>query len=373
MSQNNTNRDKKIRSILERSSNINAQNLQKYIDKKLSKEELHEVEKQLLNSDFATEALEGFENADFKVNITASTNQLNKEIKKYNKERGFYKTNYRYFYAAASVILIFGISFSLTRSLKKDEFVEQNTISDISQSKQTTNEETPILALNKDKELIEKLKNEEITEMKASRNEVKIENNRALNQDKSETEQDFSTSDIWITKKEKIENSADEIIPLDSFERTTTSPTTTNIEQLADDDYNFFSDNEQKNKSTRNQKSSTELLSDAMQSYENKKYTEANLLFDSYLIANPTNAQALYFGGMSYYDNDNYSKSIPLLEKFLIQKSNILYQKNHQDAEWYLANSYLKVKQKQKAKTILQKIAKSNSKYSNQAKSLLKN
>jgi len=78
MSQNNTNREKKIRSILERSSNIDVQTLQKYIDKKLTKEELHEVEKQLLNSDFAAEAAEGFANADFKVNIAASTNQLNK-------------------------------------------------------------------------------------------------------------------------------------------------------------------------------------------------------------------------------------------------------------------------------------------------------
>lgn len=395
MSQTNTNREKKIRSILERSSNIDVQTSQKYLDKKLTKEELHEVEKQLLNSDFAAEAIEGFENADFKVNIAASTNALNKEIKKYNKERGFYKKDYRVFYAAASVVLIFAVLFGLFR-LADTNFssgnlaMESKSEATINQSITTKDENlssNQYEIIPNEKDLITKLKEEEITEVKANKNSTQNSrfknNDLALNQDK--TEQDFSTSDIWITKREKIDNEKDEIISSNNLDQiivsspalsentqmNNDSSITANTEQLADDDFIFFSESN-KNKMARNAKSSTEILFDAMQSYENKKYTEAGLLFDSYLVTNPNNAQALYFGGVSYYENHDYKKVIPLLTKFLNQKSNIVYQKNHQYAEWLLANSYLNIKQKQKAKMLLQKIANSTSKYSNEAKSLLK-
>lgn len=402
MSQTNTNREKKIRSILERSSNIDVQTLQKYIDKKLTKEELHEVEKQLLNSDFATEAVEGFANADFKVNIAASTNALNKEIKKYNKQRGFYKTDYRVFYAAASVALVFVVLFALMRGLERDEFTEQDAfdISEATQNAKEAKEEAEnSIALNEEKEisdksdkgLIEKLKNEEIQEVKTNKSSNQTttfkDNNLALSKEESRAEKDFSTSDIWVTKKEKVETKNDEIntsnnagavvaaSPIVTANRQMNydSSTTENTGQLADDDYNLFSNSDKKRaKMSENKKSPKEILFDAMQSYENKKYTEATLLFDSYLITNPNDAQGLYFGGMSYYENHNYKKAIPLLEKFLKQKSSIIYQKNNQEAEWYLANSYLQANQKQKAKTLLEKIANSNTTYSNQAKSVLK-
>jgi len=401
MSQTNTNREKKIRSILERSSNIDVQTLQKYIDKKLTKEQLHEVEKQLLNSDFANDAVEGFANADFKVNIAASTNALNKEIKKYNKERGFYKIDYRVFYAAASVALIFVVLFGLfklvdTNFSSSDLAMESKSEAAVNQSAITKNEN---LALNDEetisneteKDLIEKLKSEQIEEVKANKNsnqsDAKIDNNLALSKDEARAEKDFSTSDIWVTKKEKVQTKNDEINTSNNLEGVAASPivsanrqmgydssTTENIEQLEDDDYTIFSDSDKSKraKMSENKKSPKEILFDAMQSYENKKYTEAILLFDSYLITNPNDEQGLYFGGMAYYENHNYKKTIPLLEKFLKQKSSITYQKNSQEAEWSLANSYLKTNQKQKAKTLLEKIANSNHTYSNQAKSLLK-
>ncbi|WP_338769394.1 tetratricopeptide repeat protein [Bernardetia sp. ABR2-2B] len=395
MSQTNTNREKKIRSILERSSNIDVQTLQKYIDKKLTKEELHEVEKQLLNSDFASEAVEGFANADFRVNIAASTNQLNKEIKKYNKERGFYKTDYRVFYAAASVALISVVIFGLFRFANTTSFTSNDlaTKSEPTISNDTVSENNN-LALNKEEpldkktedELIEKLKYEDVSQAEVNKNSnqntEKNYNNLALDRDKSHTRQDFSTSDVWVSKKEKI-NKDDQITSSGNSEQMIASSpisanrqmndsVSTNIDQLADDDYDFFSNTDKKNNLRSNQKSSKEILFDAMRAYDNKKYTDAIFLFDSYLITNPNDAQALYFGGVSYYENHNYSKSISLLEDFLKQKSSMIYQKHNQDAEWYLANSYLKTNQKQKAKTVLQKIANSGSKYASQAKSLLK-
>ncbi len=370
MSQTNTN--KKIRSILERSSNINAQTLQKYTNKKLSKEEQHEIEKQLLNSSFASEALEGFENADFKVNIVASTHELNKEIKKYNKERGFYKNDYRILYAAASVALIFVVLLGMFHFIDiKPSSGTMAMESKTAQIERATNEEQSELSdLALDKEEIE---NDEIIKTEISKKDEipnKItEQNTTLTLDKEITAQkDFSTSDIWITK---VENDSTSVFggseSVESSPNINENVTTINIEQLADDDNILI-----EKKYDRSEKKLENKLFEALQAYENKKYTEANLLFDSYLVSNPNDAQALYFGGMSYYENHNYKKGISLLEKFLKQKNSIIYQKNHTDAEWYLANSYLKTKQKQKAKSLLQKIADSNSKYSSQATSLLK-
>ena len=387
MSQTNTNREKKIRSILERSSNIDVQTLQKYVDKKLTKEELHEIEKQLLNSDFAAEAAEGFANADFKVNIAASTNQLNKEIKKYNKERGFYKTDYRLFYAAASVALIFVVLFGLTRGfvgLERDESVRQDAF-DISEAQPTTadvkeNENIEnSLALNEESREEEEKDNTttEIRSNRSSNQDTKTQNNLALNKDETRAETDFSTSDIWIKKKEKVEDENSEVMssnnsvassPVRANTQVYSDSISINTEQLADDDYNFL---DEKTKTDRNKKSSKETFFDAMQSYENRRYAEAILLFDSYLITHPNDAQALYFGGLSHYQNQEYRKTIPLLEKFLNQKSSIIYQKNNQDAEWSLANAYLKTNQTSKAKTLLQKIVDSKNKYSGQAKLLL--
>ena len=389
MSQTNTNREQKIRSILERSSNIDVDTLQKYIDKKLTKEQLHEVEKQLLNSDFAAEAAEGYANADFKVNIAASTHQLNKEIKKYNKERGFYKQDYRVWYAAASVALIFVVLFGLIKgtgfSFERDEFTEQDA-ADISTQNENVIEEND-LALNQEdldfekveKELIQQLKEEKIEyakkENKASSSKVEARNmiKEGTSVSRNSTnEQDFSTSDIWISKREKIDNANEDVAasPTLPTHLQDSSPQLNN-NQLADDDYNYFSKADTELKKKRNQKSPKEILFDAMQAYENKKYTEANLLFDSYLTTNPNDAQALYFGGISYYENHNYKKTIPLLEKFLTQKSSIVYQKNSQDAEWYLANSYLKENENRKAKTLLEKIVETKGKYASQAKQLL--
>jgi len=394
MSQTNINREKKIRSILERSSNIDVQTLQKYIDKKLTKEELHEVEKQLLNSDFAAKAVEGFANADFKVNIAVSTNELNKEIKKYNKKRGFYKTNYRVFYAAASVALIFVFLFILIRGLQRNELNKQqafgiSTVESITleERKNTKNEKLDLNQASNQEMEKEIDKKQDLKEKLDNQQKEKTNTNLALNEKEKQKEQNFSTSDIWVTKKEKVanENKSNEgIESTDSKVVVAASPsissnrqmnldsTIENTEQLADDDYNFFSNQNEGKKMARSKKTDKEILFDAMQSYENKKYTEAILLFDSYLITNPNDAQGLYFGGMAYYENNNYKKAIPLLEKFLTQKSSIIYQKNNQDAEWYLANSYLQANQKQKAKILLEKIANSNHTYSNQAKSLLK-
>ncbi len=338
MNEENINKKQKIRSILERSSNIDVQTLQKYIDKKLTKEELHEVEKQLLNSDFAAEAIEGFENADFKVNIAATTYALNKAIKKYNVERGFYKTDYRIFYAAASVALIFVVIFGLFRvasiNFSSNDLATQTQSEPIINTNATT--ENQNLALNEevqfDKEieekLIDKLEKEQLVE--ENKSNTKTEQNLALNKERKQDEKDFSTSDIWITKKEQVQSENNQLSnstnsgqvmassPIASRKANSDSVSVVNLEQLADDDYNLFSEDD----TYKNEKSSKEVLFDAIQFYENRKYTEAIILLDTYLITNPDDAQALFFGGMSYYQNNNYREVNLIIRKIFEAKIN---------------------------------------------------
>ena len=58
-----------------------------YLQGKLSAEQQHEVEKQMLNDDFDTDALEGLETFKDKKNISSLVEQLNKELKKKTEKK----------------------------------------------------------------------------------------------------------------------------------------------------------------------------------------------------------------------------------------------------------------------------------------------
>jgi predicted secreted protein len=63
-------------------SEVDQQTLLNYLQGKLSAEQQHEVEKNLLDKDFEAEALEGLQDFSDKTNISALVNQLNIDLKK---------------------------------------------------------------------------------------------------------------------------------------------------------------------------------------------------------------------------------------------------------------------------------------------------
>lgn len=61
---------------------VNQETLLKYLEGKLSAQEQHEVEKNLLDDDFEAEAIEGLQNIQNKETISTLVEQLNRDLKK---------------------------------------------------------------------------------------------------------------------------------------------------------------------------------------------------------------------------------------------------------------------------------------------------
>jgi DNA primase len=66
---------------------IDQETLLRYLQGKLSAEEQHEVEKQMLTDDFESDALDGLQNFSDKKSITGLVEQLNKELKRKTEKK----------------------------------------------------------------------------------------------------------------------------------------------------------------------------------------------------------------------------------------------------------------------------------------------
>ena len=70
---------------------VDQETLLQYLQGKLSAEQQHEVEKQLMDSDFETDALEGLQHFKDKKNISLLVDQLNADLKKRTEKKKRFK------------------------------------------------------------------------------------------------------------------------------------------------------------------------------------------------------------------------------------------------------------------------------------------
>jgi hypothetical protein len=68
-------------------SEVDQETLLKYLEGKLSAEEQHQVEKNTLDDDFDTDALEGLQDFSNKAKIAAMVQQLNQDLQKKTKKK----------------------------------------------------------------------------------------------------------------------------------------------------------------------------------------------------------------------------------------------------------------------------------------------
>jgi hypothetical protein len=66
---------------------IDNQKLMDYLAGKLSEQERHEVEKWMIDNEFASEAVEGLQHFSGKKNLEGYVDQLNKELNKYIQQK----------------------------------------------------------------------------------------------------------------------------------------------------------------------------------------------------------------------------------------------------------------------------------------------
>jgi hypothetical protein len=93
---------------------IDQETLLRYLQGKLSSEEQHEVEKQLLDDDFNSDALEGLEQFQDKKDLNFLVEQLNRDLKKRTDKKKKFREKLRlelnpWVIAAVVIILLLAI------------------------------------------------------------------------------------------------------------------------------------------------------------------------------------------------------------------------------------------------------------------------
>lgn len=77
------------------STEVDQETLLLYLQGKLSAEQQHEVEKKMLNNDFASDALEGLQNFKDQQQLQVLVDQLKKDIRKKTEKKKAYKEKRR--------------------------------------------------------------------------------------------------------------------------------------------------------------------------------------------------------------------------------------------------------------------------------------
>lgn len=108
--------------------------------------------------------------------------------------------------------------------------------------------------------------------------------------------------------------------------------------------------------------------STAVQKYQNSDYSGSKDMLESYIADHPSDYNALYYCGVSYYFLNNYSDAITYLDKVVKNKNGIYYE----TARWYLALSHINLNETKKAEKILNEIVKDSSSFKIQAGEKLK-
>lgn len=70
---------------------VDQETLLRYLQGKLSEQEQHEIEKQMMGDDFEADALEGLQEFKNKKNIAALVNQLNADLKRRTEKKKRFK------------------------------------------------------------------------------------------------------------------------------------------------------------------------------------------------------------------------------------------------------------------------------------------
>ena len=93
------------------STDIDQETLLLYLQDKLSPEKKHEIEKKLMENEFADDALEGLQQFRNKESLNTVVNQLNHDLslklrKKRKKKTGIHLKEYSWLYLAVVIIII---------------------------------------------------------------------------------------------------------------------------------------------------------------------------------------------------------------------------------------------------------------------------
>lgn len=146
---------------------------------------------------------------------------------------------------------------------------------------------------------------------------------------------------------------------------------------------NFFSQKPQKNSAIYNEyyssydaagivrsgnDESKKLVNQALSYYESKSYSNAYSLFNKVLEKDFSNISIHFYKGISCIELNKIEEAISAFQLIIDHKNNLFVEQS----EWYLAISYMKIFEIDKAKTLLTKLAEEEGTYQSQAKAILR-
>jgi predicted Zn-dependent protease len=107
---------------------------------------------------------------------------------------------------------------------------------------------------------------------------------------------------------------------------------------------------------------------EAMTKYREGDYNSALVLFNEILDKDPSNIYIRYYSGLASIEANQNEKAIGEFKYIIDQKNNLFVE----NAQWYLALSYLKNNQVKDAKSLLVQINNSSNPHNKEASQILK-
>jgi len=376
-----------------------------YVNNELNGDEKQELEKLLKDDPFAQEALEGLQQST-KASAVVAVSNINKKVRERVglKERKIIQLHWsNYAWAAVVFGLLIGVGFIMVSYFGKQD-------SSIAMNKNTPEETVNLLEKKAEEPVVAPLTVPLVTDSLA----VTEQQNVAADESPAENKAAFKANDKEVAEAESKDmkavatkqqpaaapvkvaapalsaNDADKSIAVSGGAAKGKEEVVVNSLRVASGDANTekkkMAAKEESLKRSKLEKKedaapTTEnivrgsivetvpinkvtiiTMDDAMKSFNSGDYKASSEQFTEILKEQPTNADALYFGGISDYINGNTKKSEKNFDKLLKDGT-----KFTEGSKWYKANILLKKGKRDEAKKILDELANSNGSYKERA------
>jgi len=395
-----------INHIFNYSSCLTANEIEQYVSGTLNEKDKRRVELHLADCQMCNDEIDGYTLLKDKNTLPGIVAGLRKQVdeiisagKIIPLQSSGKKNTKRILSIAASLILLLGAGFVIN-------FYINNANKDLAETSATEQNLKEEAILNKSGESIN------VEEKKTQTNGIvqknQNENTKTINvnlsdkneNSRSDTETDKKEDTEYVAESEKIKEYAEEVTDEDIIIDNEIIDDVTGENAVADEkkasnsgtlvsglakDRKVKSENEKpaenisfmttrgagfKRKSTIDKKEIEKFKSmreSALLSYSMKIWDEALKDFNSYLKYKPNDYEIIYKSGISYYNLKKYNKALIQFNKVIGEGIN----RYVENAEWYKAQSLIKLGKKSEAKIILNTIIVKNGKYQSQALDLL--
>lgn len=374
---------------------INEASMLAYLNNQLSAEEKQQFEKLLKDDPFAQEALEGLQVSQSQTTVSTTLVSLNKKIRERTglKEKKTFQIHWsNYAWAAVLLGLLIGIGFVMINFIGKHdsniamnkEEVTKTADENLFETKQELKPaETPVTIITDSVQTVlpDIMKADEAKDKDATLKA--LDNTEAKNAAKEDVSSKGKEGTSTATPTSATGASSNSIVSV------TDKNTAGAVSPAAAEGVNEPSKNVKSNRMADNKTEGREVVTapatqkvvrgsivereevgnvtvitvnDAMKNFNSGNYKESSEQFDAILQQHPTNADALYFGGISDYINGNARKSEKNFDRLLKDGTKFM-----EGSKWYKANILIQKGKREEAKKLLDELSQSSGSYKERA------